>query len=567
MPSAMSAMNDHSAGSAPAYVRGMAVAADALTAAFVLGAAGAVCAWGFDGLAFGLGLGAGLLLTQLLIAPGLAVSAACSLPGFFQERYAGAAPRVAASAAVAVSMAPLLVAQLLTAGWAGARLFGLELSTCIAIAGAAVLLCFALRRVMSAAWIGALVFALMAVALLMPTIDLSAQWYGLPVPQLTYADALAKAQELEETLLFDELADPTYMRTLVRPYLSLSLMDFLGLVLGLALGTAALAHVLSRHVLAKPAAEARWGLVWGLGFAALLLSATTAVATYFKVSLLTLIAGRVEIASLPDWVFTYGRIGLLEVCGRAATDAAAVTAACAAQPDASPVLRLQDLSFSPDAILFALPDVAGLGSVVAGLVTAAVLVVAIVTAVGPLCAIAGALGGERDEPASYLSCAVAAAVVVAAGFAAATRPADVLMLATWGFLLAAAGLFPALVAALWWRRASTAGVVTSMLAGLAVCLFYLIGTRYFAVDFYETFASLAGAGPMATETFGELKDAWLAAEPGAAKEAARLALDVQAQSMADWWGIKPVATALLAVPVSIVVLVVVSLLTPQRERS
>jgi len=566
MPSAMAATPNRSAGSAPAFVCGMGLAADTLSAAFLIGTAGAIYAWGFDGLAFGLGVGAGLLLMQLLIAPGLASSRARALPDFFAQRFDGGALRLIASAAVVVTMAPLLVAQLMAAGLAGARLLGSGFATAVAIAGVVLVACLALKRVVGAVWLAALVFALMLVAVLVPTIDLSSEWYGFPLPQLAYSNALWKVQELEETLLFDELADPTYMRTLVRPFLSLSLMNFLGLVLGVAAGTAAQAHVLARHVMARPGREARGGLVWALGFAALLLSATAAVAAYFRLSLMTLIAGRVEIANLPEWVVTFGRLGLLEVCGRPATDAASVTAACAELPDAGPVLRLQDLSVSPDMIFLALPDVAGLGAPIAGLVAAAVIVTAIVTADGPLRALVGALLGGREEPPQVLTCVIAAGAVALAGLAALTRPSDVLTVATWGFLLMAGGIFPALVAAVWWRRASAAGIAAGMLAGVGVGFAYLIATRYFAVDFYETFASLSSAGPMAQEFFGEYKDAWLAAGPGAAKEAAWRMLDTQAQSMADVWGVRPVATALLAMPVSIVVLVVVSLVTPRRER-
>jgi cation/acetate symporter len=103
-----------------------------------------------------------------------------------------------------------------------------------------------------------------------------------------------------------------------------------------------------------------------------------------------------------------------------------------------------------------------------------------------------------------------------------------------------------------------------MSAGLAVCLFYLVGTRYFAVSFFETWQSLSSAGPTARETFAELKQAWAAAEPGAAKDAAWAVLDAHAQGIANWWGVKNLATALLALPVGIVAMVAVSLVVPRR---
>jgi Na+/proline symporter len=139
-----------------------------------------------------------------------------------------------------------------------------------------------------------------------------------------------------------------------------------------------------------------------------------------------------------------------------------------------------------------------------------------------------------------------------------------LTVATWAFTLAAAGLFPALVAGLWWRRANAFGAAAAMLVGLAVAVFYLVGTRYFAVSFFEVWGSLSSTGPTAREIFGELNEAWIAAAPGAAKDAAWAALEAHAQTIANLWGTNGLATALLALPAAIVALVVVSLATPDE---
>jgi cation/acetate symporter len=101
-----------------------------------------------------------------------------------------------------------------------------------------------------------------------------------------------------------------------------------------------------------------------------------------------------------------------------------------------------------------------------------------------------------------------------------------------------------------------------MLTGLAAALFYLVGTRYFAVAFFETFEGLSSAGPTARETFAELKRAWSAAPAGPGSEAAWSALDAHARTIANWWGIKGLAAALVALPLGFATLVLVSLVTP-----
>jgi cation/acetate symporter len=131
--------------------------------------------------------------------------------------------------------------------------------------------------------------------------------------------------------------------------------------------------------------------------------------------------------------------------------------------------------------------------------------------------------------------------------------------------LAAAGLFPALVVGLWWRRASAPAAVIAMILGLAVALHYLVATRYLSVGFFETWQSLSSAGPTAREIFGELKDAWLAAARGPARDAAWTALDAHAQGIANWWGLGNLATILIALPVGLGAMILVSLAWPQKR--
>ncbi len=295
----------------------------------------------------------------------------------------------------------------------------------------------------------------------------------------------------------------------------------------------------------------------GLSSSLLFLTLAPAIAAYAKLSFIKLLADRTPLADLPGWIFTYGKLGLVEVCGRAATDAATIAQACAAMAGGSPVLRLQDVALSPDMIVLALPDIAGLDHPMLGLIAAVALAVALATANGPLSAIVRALGlhsgasGADTLPRTsrLASYALAAVVVAAATLGAVARPASILDIATWAFVLAAAGLFPALFAALWWKRANAYGAAAAMLAGFAVALIYLVGTRYFAVPFFEATSALSSAGPAGQEVFAELKDAWVAAEPGATKDAAWAALHAQARDGADWWGINGLAVAVLALPV------------------
>ena len=549
---------------------GLAIATDTISAAFFLALAGAIFAWGHDGLAFAIGLGAGCLLLQLVVAPRLADSGAHSLSGFLAARYPGRIAGALCALVIVLSMLLLLMAELMAAGLVGARLLDIDFATAAAIAACAVLACFVVRGLSGAAWVNGVLFPIMLVAILVPLVLLSAQWYGLPVPELAYANALWQVQGIEEKLIEQDLADPAFMRPMLTAFLALTPVNFLGVVLGLAAGVAALPSMLPAQLATVSARHARHAALWGLGFVALLLTLTPAVAAYAKLSFIQLLADRTPIAELPAWIFTYGKLGLVEICGRAATNAAAAAEACAALPETAQGLRLQDITLSPDMIVLALPDMAELDHVVLGLLAAAALAVAIATANGPLSAIVRALG--RDDPPSgaeserrnsrLASYAVAALALAAATGGALLRPLSILDAATYAFVIAAVGLFPALFAGLWWRRANAYGAAAAMLAGLAIALVYLVGARYFAIPFYEWTAALSNAGAEGFTSFADLKDAWIAAAPGADKEAAWAALQAQARDNANWWGVDGLAVALLALPVGFVALVVVSLVTP-----
>jgi cation/acetate symporter len=152
-------------------------------------------------------------------------------------------------------------------------------------------------------------------------------------------------------------------------------------------------------------------------------------------------------------------------------------------------------------------------------------------------------------------------VAVFAAYVASTKPADILSMVAWAFSLAAAGIFPALVLGVWWKRANTPGAIIGMLAGFGVCVYYLVGTRYYAVAFNDMWSWLSGASPAAQAKFVELKNAWASAAAGAAKDAAWVALDKQAQAVANWFGVKNISAALFGMPVGFLGVIVGSLLT------
>lgn len=560
------------AGGAAPLAGGLSVATCALTGAFFLAIPGAIFASGHDGLSYGLGLGAGGLLMQLAIAPRFAQSGATSLPDLIARRFPGRVVAILGLAIITASMVALLVAGLMAAGLVGMRLLGVDFATATVAAACAALACFVVRGSGGSSTANGLLYPLLLAALLLPLVILSAQWFGLPVPQLAYANSLWQLQGIEENLLEQDLADPAFIKPMLTAFLSVTPVNFAGITLGLAAGIAVLPSLLSMPLAGASARNARHTALWGLGFVVLPVTLGPVVAAYARQEIASLIVDRTELGTLPAWVFTYGKLGLVEVCGQAAASVAAVTQACAAVPDAGSSLRLQDVVVAPDVIALALPEIAGLGSWLMGLMAVAVLATVLVTAHAPLSVIVQALGlddghrsGGHPRTMRLASYAVATAVIVASTALALLRPASIIDIATWAVVAGAVGLFPAVVAALWWRRANAWGVAAGMIVGISVLAIYLAGRHYLPVPFFEATSLLSSGGASGAEYFSELKDAWLDAEPGAAKDAAWLALDAQARLLADWWGISGPATVLLALPAGLLALIVVSLLTPSQR--
>jgi cation/acetate symporter len=248
----------------------------------------------------------------------------------------------------------------------------------------------------------------------------------------------------------------------------------------------------------------------------------------------------------------------------------AINAASTAAGNTTGLLGLAGLSIDNDVIVLSTPEIAGLPYVIAGLVAAGGLAAALSTADGLLLAIANALSHDiyykmvdTHAPTNrrlVVARILLVIVAVLAAWTASTKPADILAMVSWAFSLAAAGLFPALVLGVWWKRANKWGAIAGIIAGFGICLYYLVGTRYYAVSFYETWSGLSGANEAAIAKFNELKAAWEGAAPEA-KAAAWKAFDTHAQTVANWFGVRNISSALFGLPAGFIAMYVVSLLT------
>jgi cation/acetate symporter len=156
-----------------------------------------------------------------------------------------------------------------------------------------------------------------------------------------------------------------------------------------------------------------------------------------------------------------------------------------------------------------------------------------------------------------------AIIVVAglAGWAALAAPDETMMAAPAAFSLAASAFLPVLVLGVWWKRATSDAALAGMVAGLVVCLYYMIAPHIIPFLFYESSSFLSDATAAQIAAYEGLRyDYYLAGD--AAAEAAVLAKwEASARPIANWLGVHGALAGVFAVPVGFLVTVVVTLFT------
>jgi len=558
----------------PSFYNGMATGADWMSGASFVGMAGTLFLLGYDGLSFVLGWTGGYVLVAVLIAPFLRKFGAYTVPDFFSERYGGNFARFLAVIVLISCSFTYVTAQIYATGIIASRFLDIDFTVAVYVGLLGILLCSMLGGMKAVTWTQVAQYIVLIVAYLLPVIILSAKKYGLPIPQLTYGQALQDIAGLEQSMVQKGLADAAKLKPHIKPFTTYDPLNYFALILCLMVGTASLPHILMRYFTTPSVREARSSVAWSLFFIFLLYFTAPAYAAFSKLEVYSTVVGR-ELDLLRPWIFTYGKIGLVKLCGADAASLEAIKEACGKIAGHPGVVRLQDLSINTDVIVLSTPEIAGMPYVIAGLVAAGGLAAALSTADGLLLAIANALSHDIyykmiSPNASTKTRLIVARILlllvaVIAAYTASTKPSDILSMVAWAFSLAAAGIFPALALGVWWKRANTPGAILGMILGFGICVYYLVGTRYFAPAFYETWSWLSNASPAAAAKYAELKAAWLAAAPDA-KAAAWKAFDTHAQGVANWWGVRNISAALFGLPVGFIVIWIVSLLTPAPSR-
>lgn len=295
----------------------------------------------------------------------------------------------------------------------------------------------------------------------------------------------------------------------LEPFARLDMKNMLALTFCLMVGTAGLPHILMRYYTVPSVKDARISVGWSLFFIFLLYFTAPAYAAFARNEVLSNVIG-LPIASLPAWMANWAKVGLVSF----------------KDINADGILQFYELTIGPDAIVLATPEIAGLPYVISGLVAAGGLAAALSTADGLLLTISNALSHDLyykivNPNASILkrltiSRILLVVVALISAYVATFKLTIIVELVAWAFSIAAASFFPALVMGIWDKRANKAGALAGMWVGFGTCLFYMIGSRFYGLD---------------------------------------------------WWGIKTISSGLFGIPLGFITIYVVSRLTaaPTKE--
>ncbi|HEY2927654.1 sodium:solute symporter family protein [Piscinibacter sp.] len=595
----------------PALYNGMAIAADWMSAASFIGLAGTLYLQGYAGLAFIIGWTGGYCLVALLIAPYLRKFGQYTIPDFLGARYDGNLPRFIGLAAAILCSFIYVVAQIYGVGLITTRLTGVDFVIGIFLGLGGILVCSFLGGMRAVTWTQVAQYIVLIIAYLVPVVWLSVKQTGVPLPQFVYGSQLDKVSQRERQLMADpkeieviglfkasaeayanklknipqsltqdrqagerlaaqlkaENAPLREIQTADRALAAIpkneaaareawtravadyearakplagmpphsqqfagdphgdagerrayddSRRNFLALVFCLMVGTAGLPHLLVRCYTAPSVKQARESVAWSLLFIFLLYVTAPALAVLVKFEVFNVLVGT-PFDHLPAWISNWARVdpSLLSVV----------------DINHDGILQLGEMRIGGDIVVLATPEIAGLPYVVSGMVAAGGLAAALSTADGLLLTIANALSHDLyykmiDNDASTaqrvtISKVMLLAVALAAAAVAAQKPVDILFLVSAAFSFAASAFFPALLLGVFWRRANRWGAVAGMLAGLGVAGYYMARNEPW------------------------LRGVFAIAQP----------VDL-------WFGIQPISAGLFGVGVGLVVIVIVSWLTP-----
>ena len=451
-------------------VNGMATAADWMSAASFLSMAGLIAFMGFSGGQYLMGWTGGYVLLALLLAPYLRKFGKFTVPDFIGERYYSKNARLVALICALFISFTYVVGQMKGVGVAFARFLNVPFDTGVLIGIGIVFFYAVLGGMKGITYTQVAQFCVLIFAFTVPAIYISLQMTGNPIPQVGFGSKgtdgvylLEKLNLLSQDLGFDA-------------YTSIdrgNLVNMFFITGALMFGTAGLPHVIVRFFTVKKVRDARKSAGWALLFIAILYTTAPAIALFARTNLIQTVSNQ-PYETLPEWFSNWESTGLLSYNDKNGDGLV--------QYVADP--KINELIIDKDIIVMANPEIANLPNWVIGLMAAGALAAALSTAAGLLLVISSSVSHDLlkkmikpdiSEKGELIAARMASVfAVILAGYFGINPPDFVAATVALAFGLAAASFFPAIVMGIFSKRMNKEGVISGMVVGISLMLFYMM---------------------------------------------------------------------------------------------
>jgi cation/acetate symporter len=397
---------------------GAAIASNWMSAASMMGLSGLIYLQGYQALAYVIGWTGGYVLLLVLLASQIRRFGKFTAPDFVGERYGSAAARLIA-AVISIAIAVIYcVAQFKGIGMIFSFMLGVDYRHGVIYGALAVVSYLVVAGSLGVSRNQQLLYFVLIVSFILPLMWLARRLgYFWLLPQFGYGEAITDLNR--------------FGIDFAAPFAGGTLFGWCALCFTLMVGTAGLPHVLSRFYTVPNIRDARWSVVWGLFFIALVYWSAPAYAVF-------------------------GR--LLEARG--------------GQP--VPIRQMADLIILKTSVL------AGVPGWLVGILAAGALSAAFFTVAGLLMTGAASISHDifysilnpRASEATRMQVAKGGTLALAAVVLlfSINPPGLIAEITAVAFALAGNTIFPLFLLGIWWDRANREGAIAGMLTGV-LCTF------------------------------------------------------------------------------------------------
>jgi cation/acetate symporter len=429
---------------------GMAIASNWMSAASVLGMAGMMYGFGYNGLAYVVGWTGGYVLLLILMAAQIRKYGKYTAPDFIGDRYYSRNLRIVSAIFTILISFAYCVGQFGGIGLMFKWILGINYTWAVIIGSSVVLFYTLLSGMIGATKNMQIQYVIIVSSFMLPVFIMAFKFdYFWLVPQLGYGAAVTDiVQGIPAPNISDGIAlvnayghdvsivpSPEFAMPW-DPSTGTTFFQWMAICFSLMVGTAGLPHVIQRFYVVPKVTDARWSVVWGLFFISLVYWTAPAYSAFGKL-----------LSSNPD-------VGFL----------------------------------AKDAIVVYTAQLGNVNSLVVGLLAAGAVSAAFSTVSGLL--VAGASAFSHDlyvkvinptaTPKMQLGIARVGTVIMglAVTIVALLNLGLIAQLVSVAFSMAACTIFPLFFLGIWWSGSNRSGAKAGLTAGILVTL---ISITYFVV--------------------------------------------------------------------------------------